>query len=139
MAPLRSHPEARPKSMVRSTAPTGTPRHRRRPRLRFAVNVLTIVSGSLAACALPAGAADVNQAKANLLWNIAKFVDWPGLRDQSVKDSPLVFTILGEDELAVELAGVLSSKTVNGHPVFVRFARRPGPHVTDAGRGCGSR
>jgi hypothetical protein len=74
---------------------------------------------------LPARAADVNEAKANLLWNIAKFVEWPGFRAEAVKDAPLVFTILGEDDLAVALAGVLSSKTVNGHPVFVRFARRP--------------
>ena len=43
----------------------------------------------------------------------------------------IVFTILGEDELAADLAGLLSSKTVNGRPVFVRFARRP----QDA-RGC---
>lgn len=67
--------------------------------------------------------ADVNQAKANLLHNIAKFVEWPGF--VAGQDTPLVFTILGEDELAAELAGVLSSKSVNGHPVFVRFARRP--------------
>jgi hypothetical protein len=67
--------------------------------------------------------ADVNQVKANLLHNIAKFVEWPGFTADH--DAPLVFTILGEDELAVELAGVLSSKSVNGRSVFVRFARRP--------------
>ena len=65
----------------------------------------------------------MNQAKANLLHNIAKFVEWPGIVPG--QDTPLVFTILGEDALAVELAGVLSTKAVNGHPVFVRFARRP--------------
>ena len=67
--------------------------------------------------------ADVNQTKALMLWNIAKFVEWPNL--PADEHSPLVFTILGEDELAVSLAGVLSSKSVNGRPVFVRFARRP--------------
>jgi hypothetical protein len=72
-----------------------------------------------------ARAADVNQAKANLLYNIAKFVEWPGFKPYTGTEVPLVFTILGEDELAVTLAGVLSSRTVNGHPVFVRFARRP--------------
>ena len=66
---------------------------------------------------------DLNQAKANMLWNIAKFVEWPALADDH--SSPLVFTILGEDDLAVSLAGLLSSRTVNGRPVFVRFARRP--------------
>jgi hypothetical protein len=65
----------------------------------------------------------VNQAKANMLYNIAKFVEWPGLSPD--KSTPLVFTILGEDDLAAQLAGLLSSKTVNGRPVFVRFARRP--------------
>lgn len=68
-------------------------------------------------------AVDVNQTKAIMLWNIAKFVEWPGLgTDEHV---PLVFTILGEDELAASLAGTLSSKSVNGRAVFVRFARRP--------------
>lgn len=77
---------------------------------------------ALLAIAAPARA-DVNQAKANLLHNIAKFVEWPGLVPG--EDTPLVFTILGEDELAAALAGVLSTKSVNGRPVFVRFARRP--------------
>lgn len=124
MAPLRSHPEYRPNSSLH-IAPTGTPRPRGRHHLRLAVDVLAIAGATLAACALPVRGADVNAAKANLLWNIAKFVDWPGFGVNTDKGTPLVFTILGEDELAVELAGVLSSKTVNGHPVFVRFARRP--------------
>jgi hypothetical protein len=68
-------------------------------------------------------AADVNLTKANMLWNIAKFVEWPDLTPDT--NVPMVFTIMGEDDLAVQLAGVLSSKMVNGHPVFVRFARRP--------------
>ena len=67
--------------------------------------------------------ADVNQTKALMLWNIAKFVEWP--QPDAGAHAPLVFTILGEDELAAELAGLLSSKSVNGRPVFVRFVRRP--------------
>ena len=74
-------------------------------------------------CALADSTPDVNQAKANMLWNIAKFVEWPALPDD--RSQPLVFTILGEDDLAADLAGLLSSRTVNGRPVFVRFARRP--------------
>lgn len=77
----------------------------------------------LALAPRPLGAATVNQAKANMLWNIAKFVEWPGLAPDP--STPLVVTILGEDDLAADLAGVLSSKMVNGRPVFVRFARRP--------------
>ncbi len=67
--------------------------------------------------------AGMNQTKANMLWNLAKFVEWPA--PQNDPKAPIVFTILGEDELAGDLAGVLSSKMVNGRPVFVRFARRP--------------
>jgi hypothetical protein len=74
-----------------------------------------------AACAEPAP--DLNQAKANMLWNIAKFVEWPAMPDD--RSQPLVFTILGEDDLAAAMAALLSSRTVNGRPVFVRFARRP--------------
>jgi hypothetical protein len=83
-------------------------------------------TGDHAAHAAPAQAAastpDLNQAKANMLWNIAKFVEWPALPED--RSQPLVFTILGEDDLAADLAGLLSSRTVNGRPVFVRFARR---------------
>lgn len=77
-------------------------------------------SGDRAAIAAPTP--DLNQAKANMLWNIAKFVEWPALPED--RSQPLVFTILGEDDLAADLAGLLSSRTVNGRPVFVRFARR---------------
>src|SRR6185369_12180067 len=61
-------------------------------------------------CALADSTPDVNQAKANMLWNIAKFVEWPALPDD--RSQPLVFTILGEDDLAADLAGLLSSRTV---------------------------
>ena len=79
-------------------------------------------AGSGNAQAQTGSAPDLNQAKANMLWNIAKFVEWPALPEGN---QPLVFTILGEDDLAADLAGLLSSRTVNGRPVFVRFARRP--------------
>ena len=85
--------------------------------------VLGAVVGSGIASAQADPPPDLNQAKANMLWNIAKFVEWPAL--PSDRSQPLVFTILGEDDLAADLAGLLSSRTVNGRPVFVRFARRP--------------
>lgn len=72
---------------------------------------------------LSAATVDPGVAKAHMLWNIAKFIQWPESADQANKGQ-LVFTILGEDDLAAELAGLLSTKTINGKPVFVRFARR---------------
>lgn len=85
-----------------------------------ALAALAIVLAAAPALALAVG---VNETKSEMLWNIAKFVQWP---DASLANSKgqLVFTILGEDDLAVELATLLSSKTINGKPVFVRFARR---------------
>lgn len=76
---------------------------------------------SIAPCAV----ADpgVNVTKAEMLWNVAKFIQWPEA-GVSQNHGPLVFTILGEDDLAAELANLLSTKTINGKPVFVRFARR---------------
>jgi len=84
--------------------------------------VLGAVLGSGNASAQADPPPDLNQAKANMLWNIAKFVEWPSMPSGN---QPLVVTILGEDDLAADLAGLLSSRTVNGRPVFVRFARRP--------------
>jgi len=93
------------------------PFHRWRTRAAAAIAATALVFSSPLA-------ADVNQTKALMLWNIAKFVEWPGLKTED-RATPLIFTILGEDDLAASLAGVLSSKSVNGRAVFVRFARRP--------------
>lgn len=76
---------------------------------------------SLAPARLAAGE-DLHDAKADLLYNIAKFIEWP--RELSVKNQ-FSFAILGEDELAAVIAGTMSQKTINGKPVFVRCIRRP--------------
>lgn len=64
----------------------------------------------------------LSDVKAEMLFNIAKFVSWPSSGGQ------ITFTILGEDELAAVLASTLSTKSINGRKVFVRFVRR----VSDA-------
>ncbi len=80
--------------------------------------LLALTSG-----APPARAADVNGTKADMVWNLAKFVQWPeGTLPQG--KGQLIVTILGEDEFAATLANQLSNRTVNGKPVFVRFAQR---------------
>jgi hypothetical protein len=61
--------------------------------------------------------------KADMLYNFAKFVKWPDSSFQNTQGQ-LVFTILGEDPLAEALASTLSTRSVNGHPVFVRMVRR---------------
>ena len=58
-----------------------------------------------------------------MLWNIAKFIKWP--ESAFAKgESDFVFTILGDDSLAEALAANLSTKTLNGRPVFVRIVGR---------------
>jgi hypothetical protein len=73
---------------------------------------------------------DPNALKADMLCSMAKFVQWPEAMVARNKGQ-LVVAVLGEDDLAAAIASVLSSRTVNGKPVFVRFARR----VQDV-RGC---
>ncbi len=70
-----------------------------------------------------ASATDLTSAKADIVCNIAKFVTWPAAA-LGPSSSPLVVTIVGEDDLAIALATELSAKSVNGRSVFVRFARR---------------
>lgn len=108
--------------MTTGTTVAGLPREA--PRLRVTHVLLHMGLAMAAALVLATPAhAGVNQTKANMLWNLAKFVEWPTL--QGDPKAPLVVTILGEDDLGADLAGVLSSKMVNGRAVFVRFARRP--------------
>ena len=86
---------------------------------------LGVVAG-LAALALapaPARAQDVNEVKADMLWNIAKFIRWPESAFAKGQ-SDFVFTILGDDPLAEALAARLSTRTLNGRPVFVRVVGR---------------
>jgi hypothetical protein len=73
---------------------------------------------------------DAGTIKADMLCNLAKFVQWPEAMVSQNKGQ-LVVAVLGEDDLAGTIASVLSSRNVNGKPVFVRFARR----VQDV-RGC---
>ncbi len=108
------------RSITAPSAPARRPLAAPFARVLAALTALAIALAAAPALALAVG---VNETKSEMLWNIAKFVQWP---DASLANSKgqIVFTILGEDELAVELATLLSSKTINGKPVFVRFARR---------------
>jgi hypothetical protein len=90
---------------------------------RRIVTIGILLATALALSAPAAQAVGVNETKSEMLWNIAKFVQWPDASLASSKGQ-IVFTILGEDDLAASLANLLSTKTINGKPVYVRFARR---------------
>jgi hypothetical protein len=122
----RSARDAEHASVANSPAPLDRFAGRPGRARAFACRVPHAVAGLLAVVFLayaPTARAGINETKSEMLWNIAKFVQWPDAALASSKGQ-IVFTILGEDDLAAELANLLSSKTINGKPVFVRFARR---------------
>jgi len=117
--------------------PFSPPSSRRRPTGRAPACILAcaLVAGVLApgiatVTAARADPPDPNSVKAEMLGNMAKFVQWPDAI-MSQNHGQLVVAVLGEDDLAAAIASVLSTRSVNGKPVFVRFARR----VQDV-RGC---
>jgi hypothetical protein len=75
-----------------------------------------------APAATPA-APDPNTIKAEMFWNIAKFIRWPDAAFTPTQGQ-LVVSIVGEDELAAVLVQSLGDRRVSGRPVFVRFVRR---------------
>jgi len=62
------------------------------------------------------------ETKAEMLFNVAKFVQWPaGTR---LRSGEMTFAILGDDELAAVIAATLSTRSIGGRRVFVRCVRR---------------
>lgn len=111
-------------SLAQSTLPMDRARpHARRLRGRVRSALAFALTALALATPARAEAPDGNAIKADMLCNMAKFVQWPeGVIAQN--RGQLVVSILGEDELAATIASVLSTRSVNGKPVFVRFARR---------------
>lgn len=108
-------------SLTADSHTTRAPRTRR-SRFRLA-GLAAALAMLLSAAPCVAQAPDASAIKADMVCNLAKFVTWPdGLIAQN--RGQLVVAIFGEDELAVTLASVLSTRSVNGKPIFVRFARR---------------
>lgn len=89
--------------------------------------MLAVMAVAPVLAAPPSGAsstADSPNAKVELLYHVAKFIDWPARKTTEVEEE-FTFAILGQDELATVLATAWSTKTVQGRPVFVRCVRRP--------------
>lgn len=100
------------------TASRRTARCARPPRIPAVVLAVWV---AIALALMPASGHGQSalDAKAELLLNIARFVEWPGARDQ------LTFAVLGDDELAAVVASTLSTKSLPGRKVYVRCIRRP--------------
>jgi hypothetical protein len=87
--------------------------------------VLTLMSGPLAAQAI-----DEYRLKAAVLYNFAKFVEWPA--DAFTRpDAPLVVCVLGSDPFGSALDDTLRGHAVGTHPAQVRRVGdvTPGCHV----------
>jgi hypothetical protein len=85
-----------------------------------------------------AQAADLeHQVKAVYLFKFASYVEWPAGAFSSPV-SPLVIGVIGADEVADELAHIVTGHTINGRPVVTRKLKRgdslTGLHVLFIGR-----
>ncbi len=65
---------------------------------------------------------DPLEVKADMLFNIVKFVQWPD--NATAPKGELRFAILGDDELASVIAASFSTRSIGGRQVFVRCIRR---------------
>lgn len=61
--------------------------------------------------------------KAAFLYNLAKFVEWPGPQTKG----PLIFGILGEDPFGETLDRTVANKLISGRPVVVKRSAELGP------------
>ena len=68
--------------------------------------------------------------KAAILYNLAKFVEWPESTFSS-PDAPLGIGVLGEDPFGAALPEAVRDRLVAGHPIEIRRFAQP-----DAVRGC---
>lgn len=104
----------------RTTSPaSGAPR---RLAVALALSAAIVVSGTAGAAT---STSEPIETKADLLYNVAKFIEWPAPGPGAPPLEEFTFAIIGEDALAGALAASWSTKTVNGLPVFVRCVRRP--------------
>lgn len=76
--------------------------------------------------------------KAAFLYKFASYVEWPAAAFPN-PDTPFVFAVAGDDDVAAELERIIPGKTVLGHPAAVRRVKEGEPlsgvHVLFVGRG----
>ena len=69
------------------------------------------------------GAQGILDTKVEMLLNLAKFVEWPRSA-VATEYGQMTVAVLGEDEMAAQVAAVLSTRSISGRRVFVRCVRR---------------
>ena len=96
---------------------------------QLAAASIALVATLIASSGISA-AADVTPdvaVKAALLYNFAKFAEWPALP----VDAPIDFCIVGDDGIAAALLGTVRGQNINNHPLDVSR-----PQDSGMWRGC---
>jgi len=85
---------------------------------RHGVTGMTMVATLLATAALAGGAGATMEVsvKAALLFNFAKFAEWPALPS----GGPIVVCIVGDDGIAAALVATVRGQQISGHAIEVR-------------------
>jgi hypothetical protein len=87
----------------------------------FTVLAALVAAGGLATAQVGQSLQQEYRIKAALLWNIAKFVEWPAPEEPK---APLVVVVFGTSWYGLDLANALWGRTVNDRPIQVRNTNR---------------
>jgi hypothetical protein len=119
--PAKARPTWRKASALRLRRPQG---------LRHFLLLLVLVLGPFVSTSLALQRVDEYRLKAAVLYNLAKFVEWP---DDAFADpaAPLVVCVLGIDPFGAALDDTLRGHSVGGHATVARRIAdvTPGCHV----------
>jgi len=91
----------------------------------FGVQCRLLIAASLLCSERPGLSAEgptEYQIKSAFIFNFAKFVEWPSDTFES-KNSPLVIGVLGDNPFHDDLEKVIRNKTVEEHPVRIKFLK----------------
>jgi hypothetical protein len=64
------------------------------------------------------------EVKAAYIYNFAKFVSWPADAFPT-RNSPLIIGVLGDNEFGSLLETLVKGKTIQEHPISIRFPQKP--------------
>lgn len=78
------------------------------------------------AAAAAYGEATKEQLKAAMLFQVARFVEWPATRSGGGPSVPLVIAVVDADAIGQHLSQIVEAQTIAGRPVVVKRLRRAG-------------
>jgi uncharacterized protein DUF4154 len=114
-----------------------------RPSRKFSILfALVMLWAFLPRLAHSAPDATEEQVKAAFLYQIARYVEWPGSAFPR-PDTPVTIAVLGSESLEIELRQLVKGRTAHDRPIVVQQVKSPGSlsgaHVLFVGRDYRSR